>query len=243
MRVIATYGIKGGIGKTSAAANLAWLAAVDGKRTLLWDLDPQGAASFLFKVKPKIKGGLDRVTGAGDELAGLAKSTEIERLDVLPSDFSYRHFDLTLSDSKNPSRRLGRVLDPLQDEYDLVVLDCPPGITLLSESVIRAARLLVVPVPPAPLAVRTFDQLTGFLGELDHKPPRVLAFWSMVDRRKRLHRDTVDASHPGIDPIAVPNASAVEQMSVRQAPVVAFAATSEAAAAYKQLWARAQPLL
>ncbi|HKX71755.1 MAG TPA: AAA family ATPase, partial [Acidimicrobiales bacterium] len=50
MKVVATYNIKGGVGKTSAAVNLAALAAGDGLRTMLWDLDPQGAASFLFRV-------------------------------------------------------------------------------------------------------------------------------------------------------------------------------------------------
>jgi chromosome partitioning protein len=56
-RVLATYNIKGGVGKTSAAVNLAYLAARDGARTLLWDLDPQGASTYLFRVKPKVKGG------------------------------------------------------------------------------------------------------------------------------------------------------------------------------------------
>lgn len=243
MRFLATYGIKGGVGKTSTAVNLAWLSAVDGKRTLLWDLDPQGAASFMLGVKPKVKGGLDRIRSAGADLADLAKATGINGLDLLPSDFSYRHFDAELGEAKNPSKQLSKVLDPLGDEYDVVVLDCPPGISLLSESVIRASRLLVVPVPPAPLAVRTFDQLTGFLAGWEHKSPRVLGFWSMVDRRKRLHAETVDAGHEGIEPIAVPNSSVVEQMSVRRAPVVAYAGASEAAAAYRRLWARAQPLL
>ena len=57
VKIVATYSIKGGVGKTSAAVNLGALAARDGRRTLLWDLDPQGAASFLFRVKPKVKGG------------------------------------------------------------------------------------------------------------------------------------------------------------------------------------------
>jgi len=55
--VLATYNIKGGVGKTSAAVNLAYLSARGGARTLLWDLDPQGASTYLFRVKPKVKGG------------------------------------------------------------------------------------------------------------------------------------------------------------------------------------------
>ena len=57
MKVLASYNIKGGVGKTSTAVNLAYLAAREGRRTLLWDLDPQGAATYLFRVRPRVKGG------------------------------------------------------------------------------------------------------------------------------------------------------------------------------------------
>ena len=56
-KVLATYNVKGGVGKTSAAVNLAYLAAHAGSRTLLWDLDPQGASTYLFRVRPKVRGG------------------------------------------------------------------------------------------------------------------------------------------------------------------------------------------
>jgi cellulose biosynthesis protein BcsQ len=60
-RVLATYNIKGGVGKTSAAVNLAYLAARDGASTLLWDLDPQGASTYLFRVRPKVRGGVRKL--------------------------------------------------------------------------------------------------------------------------------------------------------------------------------------
>jgi cellulose biosynthesis protein BcsQ len=60
MKVIASYNIKGGVGKTATAVNLSYLAAWEGNSTLVWDLDPQGAASFYFRVKPKVKGGTTR---------------------------------------------------------------------------------------------------------------------------------------------------------------------------------------
>ena len=61
MRVVASYSIKGGVGKTTTAVNLAFVAADAGNRVLLWDLDPQGAASYCLRVAPKVKGGAEAV--------------------------------------------------------------------------------------------------------------------------------------------------------------------------------------
>ena len=99
-RVLATYNIKGGVGKTSAAVNLATLAAHDGSETLLWDLDPQGASTYLFRVKPKIKGGGSKLVRGKTEADGQIKGTDTEGLDLLPADFSYRHMDLALDGAK-----------------------------------------------------------------------------------------------------------------------------------------------
>ena len=164
--VLATYNIKGGVGKTSAAVNLAYLAArEDAPRMLLWDLDPQGASTYLFRIKPKVKGGGRKLVRGKSEVESLIKGTDHDRLDLLPADFSYRHMDLALDDTKKPTRRLSKVLAPLAGDYDYVFLDCPPSISLVSESVFEAADALLVPLIPATLSSRTFAQLqAGALG-------------------------------------------------------------------------------
>ena len=239
MKVVATYSIKGGVGKTSAAVNLGALAARDGRRTVLWDLDPQGAASFLLRVKPKVKGGGRKlVRGRRDPLEVL-KGTDVEGLDLLPADFSYRHLDLVLDSAKKPLRGLGRVLTSLADDYDLAILDCAPSISLVSESVFYAADLLLVPLVPSTLSVRTLEQLHGFLASHPKRAPEVLAFFSMVDRRKRLHRELV-SSLPVVGGVAesvVPSASVVELMGPRRTPVVLSHPRTAAAQAYVTLWA------
>ena len=121
--VLASYNIKGGVGKTSAVVNLAYLAAREGANTLLWDLDPQGASTYLLRVKPKVKGGGRRLVHGKTDADARIKGTDYERLDLLPADFSYRHMDLHLDDAKRPTRRLARVLAPLVPEYDYVFLD------------------------------------------------------------------------------------------------------------------------
>ena len=154
---------------------------------LLWDLDPQGAASYLFRIKPRVKGGGKALIKGTKSVDAAIKGTDFDGLDLLPADFTYRNLDLLLDAAKRPDRRLASLLAPLKSEYDAVFLDCPPSISLLSESVLHAADLLLVPLIPTTLSVRTLDQLTEFVGGFNGHQPDVLAFFSMIDRRKRLH--------------------------------------------------------
>ena len=113
MRIYATYNIKGGVGKTTTAVNLAYLAAEAGLRTVLWDLDPQGAASFMFRVKPKVKGGGRALISGKRPLDDAIKGTDFDNLDLIPADFTYRNMDLLLDlgDAKS-RRRPGRQAGP-----------------------------------------------------------------------------------------------------------------------------------
>ena len=233
-RVLATYNIKGGVGKTSAAVNLATLAAHEGAPTLLWDLDPQGASTYLFRVKPKIKGGGAKLVRGKTDADGQIKGTDTEGLDLLPADFSYRHMDLALGDAKRPERRLARVLEPLADEYEYTFLDCPPSISLVSESVFEAADALIVPIIPATLSSRTLEQLHEVLSG----GPRVLGFFSMADRRKKLHRELMEElgkAHDVLETV-IPSSADVERMGAERAALVDFAPRSRAALAYADLW-------
>jgi chromosome partitioning protein len=239
MKIYATYNIKGGVGKTSAAVNLAHLAARSGYNALLWDLDPQGAATYLFRVRPKVRGGSRALVHGTRSLDDAIKATDFDGLDLLPADFRYRNMDLQLDEMKRPTRRIRQLLRPLDGEYDVVFLDCPPSISLLSENVLHAVDTLLVPMIPATLSVRTFDQLSNFVSDFDGRQPRVCAFFSMVDRRKRLHRDLVaqlSAERPGILSTAIPALSIIEQMAEQRAPVTAFAPHSTATKCYEALW-------
>jgi chromosome partitioning protein len=239
MKVFATYNIKGGVGKTSAAVNLAYLCGEDGFRTLLWDLDPQAAASYVFRVRPRVKGGAKGLIRGSMPLDDAIKGTDFDGLDLLPADFTYRNMDLALNRAKRPTRQLSRLLGPLAGEYDVVFLDCPPSISLVSENILHAVDTLLVPIIPTTLSERTFDQLTGFIDTFNGHRPDVLAFFSMVDRRKRLHREIIDrlpSTRPGIADALIPAMTLIEQMAVRRAPVAAFSPRSAAAERYRQLW-------
>ena len=239
MRILATYNIKGGVGKTAAAVNLSYLAAREGLRTLVWDLDPQGAATYYFRIKPKIKGGGEGIVRGKRELDGLIKGTDYEHLDLLPADFSYRHMDLVLDSAKKRTRNLHKRLAPLEEDYDYVFLDCPPSISLVSENVFCAAEALLIPIIPTTLSLRTLEQLNSFVDDKKLKHIALLPFFSMVDRRKRLHRDiteTLPRERPDVLNTHIPYASAVEQMGIHRAALASFAASTPSARAYEDLW-------
>jgi cellulose biosynthesis protein BcsQ len=243
--VLATYNIKGGVGKTSSAVNLAYLCAREGRRTLVWDLDPQGSATYLFRVRAKVKGGGRGLVSRKRPLDGAVKATDYDLLDLVPADFSYRTMDLDLDDTKKRTRRLGQLLDSVRDDYDVVFLDCPPSASLVSENVLRAADTLLVPLIPATLSVHTFAQLVAFVRDAGKPRPEVVAFFSMADRRRRLHREVMGtlASQQGAHVVetVVPALSVIEQMAEHRAPVPAFAPRSRAAQVYEQLWAEVRP--
>ena len=239
MRVIAMTGLKGGVGKTAAAVNVAALAARDGHRTLLWDLDAQAAATHCFALRPKLKGGVDRLFGGNRGLQTMVKGTDHERLDVVPAEMSLRRADLLVSGARKPRRLVKRLLTDAGRRYEVVVIDCAPGIGAVAETVASSSDLLLVPVIPSPLGMRAFDEYAAFLAREGGDTRLLAPFLSLVDRRKPMHRRLeVDAQHdPRFLRASVALSSAVERLGEEQVPTVDSAPHSLAAAGYRQLWA------
>lgn len=237
MKILATYNIKGGVGKTATAVNLAYLSAREGAPTLVWDLDPQGASTYYFRIKPKIKGGGKKLIR--HKLSGLIKGTDYANLDLLPADFTLRNLDLLLDQASKPTQRLGKLLKPLAGDYEYVFLDCPPSLSLLSESIFGAADALLSPIIPTTLSLRALEQLEQFIQRHELRHVKLIPFFSMVDNRKKLHREIIEDLTQRKDAILktqIPYASAIERMGIERAALAVFAGKSQSAKAYEALW-------
>ncbi len=239
MATVALYNIKGGVGKTAAAVNLAYLAACDGAQTILFDLDPQGSAAFYFRIKPSRKLPGRKFLRGGRWIEKRIRGTDYENLDLMPSNLSFRNLDTTLSKLKGSTKRLHRILKPYRKSYDFIFLDCPPGIGLVSENMLFASDVVLVPCIPTTLSMRTYDQLVGFFDSKGRDVSRIYPFFAMVEKRKRMHSELLAT---GGDPeqrflkTRIPYASEVEKMGIHREPVPCFAPGSPAADAYQDLW-------
>jgi chromosome partitioning protein len=240
MRVIALASIKGGVGKTTAAVNLAQIAAESGQRTLLWDLDPQGAATYTLRVGSRVPGGGRKLVSKPRRLAASIVDTNQNCLQVVPADFSLRYMDLELAKSDRPKKQITRLLASIEEQVDLVILDCPPGITLTIDAALRATDTVLVPVIPAALPLRSFHQLNAYLGaDKQLRKTQALAFLSMVDRRKKMHRE-MSENLPTTDPSVlrqfIPSSVKIEHMADYRAPVVVEHPRTSAATAFRGLY-------
>ena len=239
MKVLACYSFKGGVGKTSTAVNMSWFAAESGMRTLLVDLDPQGSSTYCFRIKSKKQDWDQRFFRSSKMWLKHIKGSDYDNLDVVPAHLSFRNFDITLSDMKKAQTRLKRLLKGLKSHYDLVVLDCPPSISMLSENVFNAADMVLVPVIPNPLSEQPLYQLYDFFEQKGLSKKLIHPFFSMVQAQKSVHKDgmlRIKKNLPKMLKTRIPMLSDVEKMAEYKAPIGDFAANKPIFGFYNSLW-------
>jgi cellulose biosynthesis protein BcsQ len=233
---LSLYNLKGGVGKTASAVNFAYMAAKDGYRTLLWDLDPQGAASFYYKAEPKK--GLSKKLFTGDlHLDDAIMDTDYDGLDIIPADVSARKLDLIIDGEGGSKKDLRKMLRDVGYAYNFVFIDCAPGFSLLADNIFIASDVVLMPVIPTTLSVRTYHMVKDYLADRD-MAEKLACFFTMVDLRKKMHAGAINElmSDQRFFEHYIPYLSDVEKMGGQQAPIEVFAKNSYAALCYRAVW-------
>ena len=237
MTVLALYNLKGGVGKTASAVNLSYLAAADGLKTLVWDLDPQGSATYYLNVQPAAKNESRKILTDEMELKDAVLDSAFENLWVIPADLSARNADIVLDDMKQSRKKLKSLIGGLK-QFDVLLLDCPPGISLLHENIFNAADWVLMPNIPTTLSIRSYETVANYFKENGLDTAKLKCFFSMVDHRKTLHHEVIQEFYKDKFFLKnyIPYLSDVEKMGMHRQPLFEYANTSYAAQCYRDLW-------
>ncbi len=238
MIVVALYNLKGGVGKTASCVNFAYLAAKDGFKTLLWDIDPQGSTTFYYKVKPKDVQGIKKLISKDANLESAILSTEYDNLEIIAADNSVKSFDIMVEEMKGQKNRLKGILKQLENDYDFVFIDCPPGFSALSENIFSAADVILMPIIPSTLSIRTYNMVKDYFKEKELDSTKLMCFFTMADRRKNMHNEIMELLYKDKKFFQnyIPYLSEVEKMGIHRQPIEEYARSSYAAKCYHELW-------
>lgn len=244
MTIYAFYNQKGGVGKTAATVNLAFLSAEEGWRTLLWDLDPQGAAGFYFQVELAVKNGAKKLLSSEIELSATIQPSGYENLDIIPSDLSARNAEVILNEIKQGKKQIKSALNSIKADYDIIIIDCPPGLSVLHDTIFHAADFVLVPNIPTTLSMRSFDTVLNYFRQNKLDESKIKSFFSMVDHRKNLHNEVLKDFQKNKIFLKnyIPYLSDIEKMGQQLAPVATFAGGTYAAHCYRDLWTEIKKL-
>ncbi len=245
-QIIAVANQKGGVGKTTTSVNVAACLAAVGKRVLLFDLDPQANATSGV--------GLEKVEGASAYfpllgeglLADKVQPTAFERLFIIPSEVDLCGVDIELARSENHLRRLETVLQPIvqANQFDLVIIDCPPTLGILTLNAFTAANGLLVPLQCEYYALEGISMLNRVLNQLRDggiNPGLQLigVVMTMFDGRTKLSQQVVGEvrQHFGdkVFETVIPRTTRLAEAPSFGKPIIHYDKYSAGAAAYEVL--------
>jgi chromosome partitioning protein len=240
---IACANQKGGVGKTTTVVNLASYLALAGDRILVIDLDPQGNATSGLGIDRTLSRSVYDAVIDAVALDELTIDTPIAGLSLIPSSIALAGAEVELAPIEQRERRLDRLLDPVEDRYDYVLIDCPPSLGLLTVNALTAADSTLIPIQCEYYALEGLSQLLATVNLVrDHLNPRLEvkgAVLTMFDARTNLSTEVAAEvrRHLGarVYETVIPRSVRLSEAPSHGLPIHLYAPTSKGAEAYAAL--------
>ena len=243
-RVIAVANQKGGVGKTTTTINLGAAIAEHGKRVLIVDLDPQANATTGLGVNSRdLQESVYQVLCEEAAARDVIRPVDVPDLDLLPSSLALAGAEIELVSAFSREHRLSRALAPIVDAYDLILVDCPPALGLLTINALVFARELLVPIQCEYYALEGLGQLTGNvdLVRSNLNPELTISriVLVMFDGRTKLSEQVAGEvrAHFGdrVCNQVIPRSVRLSEAPSYGQPITLFDPTSRGAVAYREL--------
>jgi cellulose biosynthesis protein BcsQ len=245
VKIVAIYNIKGGVGKTTTAVNIACLLAKQNLSVLVWDLDPQGGTSYFFNKANKNDYGFLKLFGDYISIYDVIEPADTYHIDIISNDSKFS--EQFINSASHLTRvhflnndAIKNVLHKVHDDYDVCIIDCPPGKFSVHDNVFNCADLVLVPNIPAALSMYCNDVLTKATQKLKNEKLKVLSFFNMMQSRKNLHKFYVNemSNKDFIQPLSsyIPFYTEIENITHNKESIFHQLKNSKSIVYYENLW-------